>query len=228
MVSFHSTYPVQKAVFRRANLKHSRASMHGIAMDMETKLILAFRFSASYTNSTPINDNDSSRCTDTSETRDSIEMVSMLTDADKLNNNTRRMRAKSPASASSGTTTKHTLTKTTSLCRSSSVGDVKAHNKSKTANAHSRSSSASQSASTDVFINNHHHSSNRINGGTGTLAGTTPGKQQQPSNHKATLNAVQAKEDAKTKADNKKNELAEKKKKEKARLKAEKEAKKVE
>lgn len=196
---------------------------------METKLILAFRFSASYTNSTPINDNDSSRCTDTSEARDSIEMVSMLTDADKLNNNTRRMRAKSPASASSGTTTKHSLTKTTSLCRSSSVGDVKAHNKSKTANAHSRSSSASQSASTDVFISNHHHSSNRINGGTGTLAGTTPGKQQQqPSNHKATLNAVQAKEDAKTKADNKKNELAEKKKKEKARLKAEKEAKKVE
>lgn len=155
-----------------------------------------------------MNDNDKSSL-DKPGKNDSIEMVSMLTDADKLNNN--KLRAKSPLSSSSVATTK-----TTSLCKSSSVADIR---KAKASNAHPRSSSASSSASTDVLNNNNHH--NRLKGppaAMGTLA--TPGK---PSNQ----NVQQAREDAKSKADNKKNELAERKKKEKARLKAEKEAKKV-
>lgn len=153
----------------------------------------------------------------------------MQTETDKLNNNTIKGRTKSPSSSLTATKP-HSSIKTTSLSKSSSVGEIRA--KAKAANSHPRSSSASSNASTDVFNNNHHHSNRMRSPSTGTVSkGSVPvtGNVKILANggNKANQNAVQVKEDAKTKADNKKNELAEKKKKEKARLKAEKEAKKV-
>lgn len=153
----------------------------------------------------------------------------MLTETDKLNNNTIKGRTKSPSSSLTATKP-HSSIKTTSLSKSSSVGEIRA--KAKAANSHPRSSSASSNAATDVFNNNHHHRNRMRSPSTGTVSkGSVPvtanGKLPANGGNKATLNAVQVKEDAKTKADNKKNELAEMKKKEKARLKAEKEAKKV-
>lgn len=151
----------------------------------------------------------------------------MQTETDKLNNNTIKGRTKSPSSSLTATKP-HLSIKTTSLSKSSSVGEIRA--KAKASNSHPRSSSASSNASTDVFNNNHHHSNRMRSPSTGTVCKgpvTANGKLPANGGNKANLNAVHVKEDAKTKADNKKNELAEKKKMDKARLKAEKEAKKV-